>query len=81
MKQIRLDMRFGLRDLAAVMKVPYRTLQNYEGGQRAIPQEFSEALRAEQIRHNRIRTEIYKQIEADIDRMYPNGIRSAPEDF
>lgn len=81
MKTIRLDMRFGLRDLATVMKVPYRTLQNYEGGQRAIPQEFADALRAEQIRHNRIRTEIYERIEADIDRMYPNGIRSAQEDF
>ncbi len=81
MKAIRLDMRFGLRDLAAVMKIPYRTLQNYEGGQRAIPQAFADLLRAEQIKERQIKAELTAAMEARLDREYPNGIKSAPEDF
>lgn len=77
MKAIRKDMGFSLRDLAAVLHIPYRTLQNYEGGQRAIPQDVADLLRAEQIKQRQIRAEVYAGIEADIARSYPNGIRPA----
>ena len=79
MRAIREEMGFSLRDLAAVMKMPYRTLQNYEGGQRNIPQEFSKALKAEQAKTAQIRAEVYAGIAADIARSYPHGIRSAAE--
>lgn len=75
MREIREEMRFGLSDLAAVMGIKYRTLQNYEGGQRAIPQEFADALRAEQIKERRIKAELAAAMEARLDREYSNGIR------
>lgn len=80
MREIRMDMRFSLRDLAAVMGIKYRTLQNYEGGQRAIPQEFADALRAEQIKERRIKAELIVAQAERLDREYPNGIRSLPAD-
>lgn len=77
MKAIRLEMRFGLRDLQKIMKKwKYRTLQDYEGGQRAIPQEFADLLRAEQIKERQIKAELAAAMEARLDREYPNGIRA-----
>jgi len=75
MRDIRLEMRFGLSDLAAVMGIKYRTLQNYEGGQRAIPQEFADLLRAEQIKERRIKAELIAAQAERLDREYPNGIK------
>lgn len=80
MRQIRIEMRLNLRELSRVMKRKYRTLQNYEGDKREIPREFADALKAEQVRHNRIRAEVYAGIDADIARSYPHGIRSEVED-
>jgi len=75
MRNIREEMRFSLSDLAAVTHKKYRTLQNYEGGQRAIPQEFADLLRAEQIKERQIKAELAAAMEARLDREYPNGIR------
>lgn len=80
MREILEEMRFSLKDLEAVTKIPYRTLQNYKGGQRAIPQEFADALRAEQIKERQIKAELAAAMEARLDREYPNGIRSLPAD-
>lgn len=76
MREIREEMLFSLRDLAAVTHRKYRTLQNYEGGQRDIPQEFADQLRAEQIKERRIKAELAAAMEARFDLEYPNGIRS-----
>lgn len=81
MREIREEMHFGLRDLEAVMGIKYRTLQNYEGGQRAIPQEFADALRAEQIKERQIKMELAAAMEARLDREYPNGIRITGKDL
>lgn len=75
MRAIREEMGFSLRDLAAVMKVPYRTLQNYEGGQRNIPKEFASRLRAEQARQRKIMDEVCAFIDRDIAQAHPNGIK------
>lgn len=75
MKAIRIEMRFSLRDMAAVTGIPYRTLQDYEGGQRGIPTEFAELLRDLLAEQEQIRQEVFAGIEADIARSYPNGIR------
>lgn len=75
MKAIRLDMRFSLRDLAAVTGIPYRTLQDYEGGQRRIPDHVAELLHAEQIKERQIKAELALAFEARLDREYPNGIK------
>ncbi|QOX79816.1 helix-turn-helix transcriptional regulator [Trichlorobacter lovleyi] len=75
MREIREEMLFSLRDLAAVTHKKYRTLQNYEGGKRAIPQEFADLLRAEQIKERRIKAELAAAQAERLDREYPNGIR------
>ena len=77
MQAIRLDMRFSLRDLAAVTGIPYRTLQDYEGGQRPIPTRVAELLKAEQIKCRQIRAAVFAAIDEDLSRSYPNGIRPA----
>ncbi len=74
MRAIRLDMRFSLRDLSAVTGIPYRTLQDYEGGQRSIPTKVATLLRAEQIKCRQIRAAVHAGIDEDIARSYPNGI-------
>ncbi len=77
MRAIRLDMRFSLRDLAAVTQIPYRTLQDYEGGQRPIPSRVATLLKTEQIKCIQIRAEVFAGIDEDLSRSYPNGIRPA----
>lgn len=77
MRAIRLDMRFSLRDLAAVTHIPYRTLQDYEGGQRPIPTRVAELLKVEQIKCRQIRAEVYAAIDEDMSKSYPNGVRPA----
>lgn len=76
MKAIREEMGFSLRDLAAVTHIPYRTLQNYEGGQRSIPQDVAELLRELLAEELLIKSEVYGFIDADIARWHPHGIRS-----
>ena len=64
MKSIRLEMRFSLRDLAAVTGIPYRTLQDYEGGQRSIPDEVAALLHDLLAEQEQIREEVFAGIEA-----------------
>lgn len=79
MKQLRNDMRFGLVDLAAVTKIPYRTLQDYEAGKRSIPPHVAELLRKEAAKEKRIKKWFYKKMERDIAKEFPNGIPFEPE--
>ena len=70
---------FSLRDLAAVMQMPYRTLQDYEYGKRRIPNSFAARFEAEVEREARIRAEVYQSIERRIVEEHPDGIPSEPE--
>lgn len=76
MKQILESMRFGLVDLAAVTKIPYRTLQDYLAGKRSIPQHVAKQLRNEAAKEKRIKEWLYKKMERDIAKEFPNGISS-----
>ena len=76
MKLIRQDMGFSLRDLAAVTGIKYRTLQDYEGGQRKIPDKVAQRLLAEQIKEQQIKVELAAAQEARLDREFPNGFMS-----
>jgi DNA-binding transcriptional regulator YiaG len=70
---------FSLRDLAAVMRIPYRTLQDYEYGKRRIPDSFAVRFEAEIEREARIKAEVYQSIERRIAEEHPDGIPSEPE--
>ncbi len=78
MKGIRQQMGFSLRDLSAVTSIKYRTLQDYEGGQRKIPEKVAQRLLAEQVKEQQIKAELIAAQEARLDREFPNGIASAP---
>lgn len=74
MKAIRIEMRFSLRDLAAVTGISYRTLQDYEGGQRSIPDEVAVLLHDLLAEQEQIREEIFAGIEARVDNWFLNRI-------
>jgi len=76
MKAIRQNMGFSLRDLAAVTGIKYRTLQDYEGGQRKIPETVAKRLLAEQVKEQQIKAELIAAQEARLDREFPNGFAS-----
>lgn len=79
MRQLRKIMGFSLRDLAAVMRIPYRTLQDYEYGARRISACFATKLEAELERELRIQHELHVLIDQRISEEHPHGIPSAPE--
>lgn len=79
MRLLREEMRFSLRDLSVVLGVPYRTLQDYEYGNRGIPLGFAMLLKREAESWSRFRREFYKNIDRRIAAEHPHGIPSAPE--
>lgn len=68
-------MGFNLSELSAVLAIPYRTLQDYYYGTRAIPAPVAEKLREEARREIEIRNQVYQGIELDIAKSYPQGLK------
>lgn len=76
MRNLRESMGFSLKELSIVTKIPYRTLQDYEYGQRGIPNRVARLLREEAAKEKRIKTALYKGIEQRVEQEFPNGFVS-----
>lgn len=77
-------MLYDLRTLALMMRVPYRTVQNYAYGLRAIPADFALALRATMIREFVLQQESRRESDAfwaAWDKLHPHGIKSEVVDY
>ena len=57
---------YTLPELAACMKVPYRTLQDYYYGARSIPASFASKLKDEAKKIIKIRNEVFAGIDAEV---------------
>lgn len=76
LRNLRLQMGFSLKELSIVTKIPYRTLQDYEYGQRGIPNRVARLLREEAAKEKRIKAALYKGIEQRVEQEFPNGFAS-----
>ena len=76
MRNLRESMGFSLKDISMVTKIPYRTLQDYEYGERSIPNRVARQLQAEAAKEKRIKAALYKGIEQRVEREFPNGFVS-----
>lgn len=68
-------MGFNLRELSAVTRIPYRTLQDYYYGARAIPAHVAEKLREEARKEIEICNEVHADLERHIAEAYPQRFR------
>lgn len=80
MRNLRLQMGFSLSELSIVTKIPYRTLQDYEYGQRGIPNRVARLLREEAAKEKRIKAALYKGIEQRVEQEFPNGFVSESDE-
>ena len=64
-------MGFNLRELSAVTHIPYRTLQDYYYGARAIPAQVAEKLREEARKEIEICNQVHADLERHIAEAYP----------
>lgn len=76
LRNLRLQMGFSLKELSVVTKIPDRTLQDYEYGERKIPNRIAERLREEAAKEKRIKAALYRGIEQRVEREFPNGFVS-----
>jgi hypothetical protein len=78
LKRIREAIGYDMRAMAqALAGMPYRTYQCYEYGDRGIPIEVADAVRALQQRDRDFMAKLRRRLLADIDRRFPGGIPSA----
>lgn len=71
---------FNLKELSLVTSIPYRTLQDYKSGARGIPERVADKLQKELIKERKIRRWVYRNIEKHIEKEFPHGFASAPEE-
>lgn len=76
LKLIRLAIGFDMRSMARSLGRAYRTYQDYEYGDRDIPKKIADAARDLQRRDRAFMKKLRRQMLADIDRSFPDGIPS-----
>lgn len=74
LKAIRQEMGFGLGDMSIAFSMPYRTYQDYEYGDRKIPEAFAVKVTEYHRRDRELQSRTMKKVIADIERRYPFGI-------
>lgn len=78
LRGVRLEIGFDMRSMARVLdRMPYRTYQDYEYGNRRIPQHVADAVRKVQMRNRKFMAALPGWIQAEVDRTHPAGIPSA----
>ncbi len=77
LKAFRLDrLKFSLADTSRLLRIPVRTLEDYEAERRKVPAVVAVAIMLLQERQERITREIVERINRDVDREFPSGIIS-----
>lgn len=79
LRQIREEMCFDRVSMARALDgMPYRTYQSYEYGDRGIPKEVADKVRELRRNNRQFMAGFRRRLEANLDRLYPAGIPSAP---
>lgn len=76
LKNARTEMRLDLRSMAAVLKMPYRTYQDYEYGKRGISLDVEIKVKTAADRNRQTMARIIAKVDAKIASEFPNGIMS-----
>jgi hypothetical protein len=79
LKSIRTSMKLNIAAMSQILGWPYRTYQDRELGNRGIPSDAARQVIDAQRRDTETMTRINRMIAADIDRRFPSGILSEPE--
>ncbi|MFH1027336.1 MAG: helix-turn-helix transcriptional regulator [Pseudomonadota bacterium] len=75
LKRLRREMKYRPCDMYQALGLPRRTYQDYESGQRGIPQEVADAVRETHRRDREFMANLPTRIGAVLDRDFPDGIR------
>jgi hypothetical protein len=74
--RLRREMNYDKASLSLLLDIPYRTLQDYEAGERGIPASFAGKMKAAHKADRRYMAAMSKALDKEFARQYPHGIRS-----
>lgn len=81
LRRFRLEhLRFSLADTSRLLRIPVRTLEDYEAGRRAVPGVVTVAMILLQERQQQVTREIIEHLNAEVDRQFPGGIPSVTDE-